>query len=335
MAVEDRNRKRLARLESRQDDQTDEAACKALRRIHRTGDIRPDQIVVRSSFARLGEQLDIAVYSDRRVPPRRLRPPATRLMRSRGCALQFFLTALFEAQCRTRPGHTVTRNRRPLAPLPRAPEQVSWVDLVGASADTVPIDSGRRSINSRDRRLRQIQQALQTLTADYVQLAEFTDPGAKRRYCNFHLLNEAGRRPIGDPVRYAIPEPAELNLFTLDPRIFTNGWVNVLEDSELAFLLMVADLQARDGGNDHVPVPGDIRVGYYGLGTDGYQAHHLLQKAGLLRVKLPEVRRPDGTFKAHRRSFDDIDGAPLSFRIASGGFDHLALPAVIDALRRL
>ena len=48
------------------------------------------------------------------------------------------------------------------------------------------------------------------------------------------------------PVPYTVPMPTEQNLFSLDARLFTNGWVNVLKDTELAFLCMVADLQARE-----------------------------------------------------------------------------------------
>ena len=107
--------------------------------------------------------------------------------------------------------------------------------------------------------------------------------------------------------------PTEQNLFSLDARLFTNGWVNVLKDTELAFLCMVADLQARYGYGP-VPIPGDIRIGYYGLSTDGYQAHHLLQRTGLLQIKRSEVRRPDGTFKAPDRAAPyDLSGAPNSF----------------------
>ena len=94
--------------------------------------------------------------------------------------------------------------------------------------------------------MRQVRQALLTLAADNAQLIEFTKPDAMRRYHEFRLLHEAGRA-IGGQVRYAVPRPTDQNLFSLDARLFTNGWVNVLKDTELAFLCMVADLQARTG----------------------------------------------------------------------------------------
>src|SRR5258708_39462806 len=114
MCAEDRYRKRAARLKSMEE--TYAASCRALRLIHQEGTHSPDQVLIRSGFARLSQRLDTEVYSDRGVPERSVRPPATRLLRSRGCALHFFLTALFEAQCRTPPGRLASVNRRPLKP---------------------------------------------------------------------------------------------------------------------------------------------------------------------------------------------------------------------------
>lgn len=176
----------------------DETACEALAQIHQSGGIRPGRILVRGAFARLANQLDMTVYSDRRVPERGLRPPVTRLVHSRGCALRFYLTLLFEAQCRIRPGGRAGLNRRPLKPTPATAGEASWVDLVAASTATDRIVSGVRSINDRERRLRQIRQALATLASDEVQLVAFDDPDARRHYHGFRLLHEGGRRAIGD-----------------------------------------------------------------------------------------------------------------------------------------
>jgi len=63
---------------------THKEACQALRQIHEAGEFSPDQILIRSGFARLSQPLDTEVYSDRRVPERPVRPQATRLLRSRG-----------------------------------------------------------------------------------------------------------------------------------------------------------------------------------------------------------------------------------------------------------
>jgi hypothetical protein len=333
LSVQDRNRRRLARLQGMADSGMGTRACEALRQVHQAGGFRPDLVVIRSGFSRLPQPQDMAVYSDRRVPDRHLRPPATRLMRSRGCSLQFFLTALFEAQCRTRPGAVVRPNTRPLKPQPRAADQASWVRLVGADADIARIISpGNRSINNFERRARQVRQALQTLAASDLQLVELADPGAARPYHRFRLMNEAGSRAIGGAVHYAVPVAGEPNLFSLDSHFFTNGWVTVLDDTELAFLCMVADMQARAGSSGPVPIDGQTRVGYYCLGTDGYQSHHLLERAGLLHVTRPGVRRPNGTFRAFSGGVDEIEGAPLKFGLEQGGFRRTALQTVMQAL---
>lgn len=210
--------------------------------------------------------------------------------------------------------------------------EAGWVDLVAASTATDRIVSGVRSINDRERRLRQIRQALATLASDEVQLVAFADLDARRHYQGFRLLHEGGRRAIGDQVPYAVPRLAEPGLFSLDARLFTHGWIHVLSDTELAFLCMVADLQARDGGDDLVPVPGAVRVGHYCLGTDGYQAHHLLDRLGLIRVRRPRGRRADGTFRGYSPELYGVGGAPHSFGIISDGFGRPALRTALRAL---
>ena len=201
------------------------------------------------------------------------------------------------------------------------------------AADIVRIRSGNRSINSLERRARQIRQALHTLSADDVHLMEIDDPSAAHPYERFRLMNESGTRAIGEAVRYAVPVADEPHLFKVDRHFFTNGWVTVLDDTELAFLCMVADMQARAGSSESVPVDGQTRVGYYCLGTDGYQSHHLLERAGLLRVTRPGVRRPNGTFRAPSGGAEELEGAPLRFGIVQDGFRQVALQAVVRALR--
>jgi hypothetical protein len=310
----------------------DRAACGHLSRIKQAG-LDPRSIMIRSSFARLATPVDLAIYSDRQVPDRSVRPPATRLVRSRGCALQFYLTLLFEAQCQARAGGTTAPNTRPLAqPVPVGGD-ASWVEIVAASTATVNTQAANRSVSPSDRRLRQLRQALATLAADDIQLVTFTEPDAVRRYRSFRIMHEGGYRSGAEPIRYAVPRPAGLT-FSFDARLFTNGWIHVLDDAELAFLCMVADLQARAGTADPVPVSGDERIGYYCLGPDGYQAHHLLSEAGLVRIGRNRGRQPNGTFKGYY-SDDRVRGAPHSFGIRSDAFSRPALPTIIRLLRRL
>lgn len=163
----------------------------------------------------------------------------TRLMRSRGIAQQFFLTALFEAQCRIRTGQESGVNTRSLAPPPSRNEkrQYGWVELAGASTG---VASGLATIGTTPvaKRLRQIQQALSTLSSEDLELITFTDTtSARGRYERFRLSHEGRRRRGGDPLPYTVPDRTEAGLFELDTRLFANGWIHVLEETELSFLV--------------------------------------------------------------------------------------------------
>ena len=74
---------------------------------------RVDRILFRTGYSYRSTAASTA--SDRAVPPRDERPPATRLFTPRGAALRFHILALAEAQIRTRAGATPS-NRRPLRP---------------------------------------------------------------------------------------------------------------------------------------------------------------------------------------------------------------------------
>lgn len=71
----------------------------------------PEELRIRPHFAVRFEAEGVpGDASDRLLPPRRERPPATRLVSPRGIALRVFLTALFVSQTRSageRPGNTL------------------------------------------------------------------------------------------------------------------------------------------------------------------------------------------------------------------------------------
>jgi hypothetical protein len=97
---------------------------------------------------------------------------------------------------------------------------------------------------------------------------------------------------------------------------------------------MLADLQARSGGKGPVPVPGDVRVCYYGLGPDAYSAHQLLGELNLVKLTRASNRDRDGTFVGPRRKPAASDGAN-SFEILNDGFRQKALATTVRALRKL
>jgi hypothetical protein len=111
--------------------------------------IRPNFVIRDSPATAPGDS------SDRLLPDRHERPPATRLVSPRGIALKVYLTALFLAQTRS-PGER-PRNKLPLAD----PGQVSWIDLIATPAER----GGVKTYSSvRDKKERQLQEALRRLS---------------------------------------------------------------------------------------------------------------------------------------------------------------------------
>ena len=170
--------------------------------------------------------------TDRLLPPRAERPPATRLVSPRGIALRLYLTALFVMQ--SRPPGIMPRNTLPLAD-PDAP--VSWIDLLATTSKP------RRYSTARQLKLRQLHDALRRLSSSEVQLARLPNEQRKPigRYEGFSLLHEAGD---GQP--YVVPSEESKTLY-LPRGLFDNGWIHVLEDTELAFVIMLACLRSRSG----------------------------------------------------------------------------------------
>lgn len=286
------------------------------------------QLVLRSGFVFRQDPAAVSGdASDRLLPPPEERPPATRLASPRGIALKVFLTAAFVAQSRS-PGERPT-NTLPLNDL----DAVSWVDLFATPAVR---GGGLKTYASiRDKKARQLQHALVRLSSPEVQLVHLPNaPKSVGKYEGFLLLHEQGT-PYGggeNSDRYTVPgqDRREL-LLSLPAGLFTNGWIHLLEDSELAFLLMIAWLHARFG---HQPVfaASDIRLLQFGLGKDAYEAHRMLNRFGLVEVQedadryfeggkiagFQEGRRP----KLHR------------FQLAPSGFDQQATDKVREVIER-
>ncbi|WP_327640040.1 hypothetical protein OHB24_17175 [Kribbella sp. NBC_00482] len=217
-------------------------------------------------------------WSDRKLPPREDRPSATRIMSSRGAALRFYLTAIAEAQIRVGPGKKVDN------PIPIRHDKediVSWVDLIASS--TAARSGSVLDIHARDKKQRMIHTALNTL--EKAELVQMLKPvGARNRYDGFVLLNEIGARRKADPLQYAVPTAAD-NPATLPVELVTAGWLHLLEDSELATLLMVACNTGTVANDGSCAIPGDVRIRHYGLGRDAFEAHRMLRWLGLAEVQ--------------------------------------------------
>jgi hypothetical protein len=264
--------------------------------------------------------------ADRLLPPRNDRPPATRLVSPRGIALKLYLTALFVAQ--SRPPGAIPGNTLPLADADAA---VSWIDLVATPAQR---HSGRVYSGQREKKLRQVHDALRRLSSPGVQLvrlpnSQHTPTG---KYEGFLLMHEGGAPADGgDNPLYTVPA-AESKTMYLPGGLFLNGWIHVLEDSELAFMLMLACLRSRF---DKTPVfaTSEVRLLQFGLGRDAYESHRVLSQFGLVRVHPgPHPGRRYGKAGRYLRS----DPPKLHrFELLNDGFEEAAVPAARQVFARL
>lgn len=281
---------------------------------------RVERILFRTGYSYRSTASSTA--SDRAVPPREERPPATRLFTPRGAALRFHILALAEAQIRTRAGATPS-NRRPLRP--DYDNKVGWTDLLASSAQWA--GSGRVVMSAQDKRLRQVTSSLDLLEeSGLVRLPRRTR--AKGKYEEFELLDETtSRRPHEEPLPYTVPKHSD-SIFSLSVEFVTHGWVHVLEDSEIAVLLMTAcGLGSIDAGR--VAIPAQVRLQHYGIGPDAFASHRWLERFGLIDVY--EVgRNSDGTVENY------VEEKAMLHRLAMNpdGFAADALTTVRAAVDR-
>lgn len=257
--------------------------------------------------------------SDIQGPAVEHRPPASGLVSSRGSALRFHLIAIAEAQLRLKAGKSPD-NSRPIRP---SRDIAGWTDLMGSWVER---HTGRVHVKAQDKQVRQIRSALDALERRRLVLLPNRDRGA-RKHEGFLLLDEeAGRLPDESPLPYLMPSASESGVFGLPMSFMTNGWLHLLEDSEISVLLMVAcgagsiDAQA-------VAIPSDVRVNNYGIARDRFESHRWLSAFGLIDVA-PVDRHSDG--KALNYSEDGASLHRLSLR--HEGFRLDALEVVLKAL---
>ena len=264
--------------------------------------------------------------ADRLLPPRNERPPATRLVSPRGIALKLYLIALFVAQ--SRPPGTVPGNTLPLAD---ADAPVSWTDLIVTPSER---HSGRVYSGQREKKLRQVHDALRRLSSPELQLVRL--PNFQRtptgKYEGFLLMHEGGAPAGGDDNQpYTVPA-ADSKTMYLPGGLFLNGWIHVLEDSELAFMLMLACLRSRSGKTS-VFATSEVRLLQFGLGRDAYESHRVLSHLGIVRVQAgPHPGRRLGKAGRYLKS----DPPKLHrFELLNDGLEEPAIPAMRQMMARL
>ncbi|WP_189322044.1 hypothetical protein [Streptomyces flaveus] len=211
-------------------------------------------------------------------------------------------------------------------------DTVSWVDLI-ATPSQLSRKGDRNYVTVRDKKVRQLHSALDRLSGDAFQLVHLPNRNKGRgKYEGFQLLHERGA-PYGggdNPDRYMVPSDQE-HLPWLPAGLFLNGWIHLLEDTEIGFLLMLAWLHARFGAQP-VFVASDIRLRQFGVGKDAYEAHRMLNRFGLVDVEEDPNRHledsrltgyNEGTMpKLHR------------FELRREGFNEQAVPKIRSAIER-
>lgn len=262
--------------------------------------------------------------SDRRLPARRDRPPATRLLSPSGIALRLYLIALYEAQMRTKAGGKPAND----LPLVAGGDDTGWIDLVAAPVEAQ--GRGRTYATRSTKKQRRVESALRALSDADVQLVHLPHRHKKSgKYEGFRLLDEGGARTDGDVPLYAVPGTNE-KVFGLPSGLFRNGWIHLLEDTELAFLMMVAVVARYGDQGSQVKISSSMRILHYGLGRDAYAAHRTLQRFGLVEVEIDEDRHNDGKVA----DFGSGGKARLhAFQLLPDGFEEPAAATIRTALK--
>jgi hypothetical protein len=238
-------------------------------------------LVLRRGFAYQEGEHD-ADASDRKAPARGMRPPATRITSSRGCALRFELTLLAWVQS-TRKSGGKARVKDFGLDIVGSSDTPAWSDVIATGAEDSAL--GGILTTEREKRARSVRSALKTMkSAGLVEIPE--TPAGGPKFEDFVLLDERGTDAIGEKAEYKVPLARASSTFTLPAEFISQGWVHVLEDSEIALLLMVACAYGGWWENGMLVMPGAVRLRNYGIHRDPYwRARKTLQWFGLLDVE--------------------------------------------------
>lgn len=269
----------------------------------RVGELLPapksGKLVIRTNFSFRSARVDDDA-SDRRAPRPEFRPPATRLIRSRGSALRFAVTLLALAQGHHRAGHRARLADLGL-PVVGDSQQSGWADLVITDATD---SDGKDFIRVRDKRARSVRSALRALEdAGLVRIP--TVPGGLK---DFTLLDERGVDVVKELEEYKVP--AHESVFDVPDGFISSGWLHVLEDSEIALLLMVACGAGGQREGRYLVMPSETRLLHYGIHRDAFSsARKTLEWFGLLDVeeyqRHDDGRAENGELRVHRLALNE------------------------------
>lgn len=304
---------RLARLTGSYGEAVERAAKKTQGLLAKNGPLIKHGFRVRHPFSYKNEPPK-GDFSDRKVPDRYLRPPATRISSSRGSTLRLYLMALAVAQMTKTAG-----GRADSLPVTGDAEHLGWTDLVVTDAVN---SKGLTYLTAKNKRARSIRTSLKALSsANLLNLA--VETGHRGNFENYDLLDETGGVD-GEVDVYKVPGPKD-SLITLPAGFVSNSWIHVLEDSEITLLLMIACGIGRLPG-PLVAIPADVRLLNYGIARDPYsRARKTLEWFGLVTV-VEVDRHSDGKAEGGESHYLH------RFEIREEGFEREALPTVVSTL---
>lgn len=258
-------------------------------------------------------------FSDRRVVPHEERPGLTKVMSSTGLAMRMILTGYAVAQTKTRPGQ---RFRNSMVVRGSAAQGVGWVDAVAVKSQRRL--GGTTSTSVNEKKERQVKNALDRLAE--VAMIELGTGRGVARYDGFGLLEEGDS--AGPRRDYTVPKKTE-RIVSLPAAFVTNGWLHLLEDTEIALLFMLAVGVGSVEPPPVVAIPADDRNALYGIGREAFESHRMLDWLGLISVS--EVgRHQDG----RSVEYDDIGAELNRLTLRLDGFAESAFDAVPAMVKR-
>ncbi|MEU4439006.1 hypothetical protein [Micromonospora chalcea] len=233
---------------------------------------RPTHIRIRPAF----------IYSR---PSDEHEPVVPRLLRTQGLQLRMELLLLFDAQCRYGTSKVV---RNPRNIVRRANDTYAgWRELVltAVRPDGKTGRGGRPPRSTATLRQRQITEALAGLE-DLHLVRIPRQPGGNRRYRDFQLLSEVANSELPD---YTVPARG----VGIPREFFTNLWVWVLSDAEIAVYLMLLAMRSvrrRRHAQRGVFVTSGVREDMFGLHRPTWRSADMLYRLRLVD-RLPSTGR--------------------------------------------
>jgi hypothetical protein len=287
-------------------------------RISPEGDLR-----IRHGFIRRESAPRTADTTNRRGTERYERPPSTRVLSPRGLALSLELTLLLDTQMHFHPGQLAGGNERAV----RAENtKDGWTNYVATDAQVA--DKGQVYKSVRDKKVRHLQSGLVRLAAENLIRLPRDERG--QRDCDGFMLQREDASARGDNDVYKVPD-GEGEYFTVPLTLFTNGWIHVLEDSELVVLLIAARMRCKHG-EEPQPLPSGPRKLNYGLTKDSYEAaHRVLDYLSILGVIADWRRSSDGKVDGFARR-GERGAQPHRLRLRPENLDQPAYPTIVDTI---